>query len=487
VAVGLALPSTAFARRAGAALADAESPAELIRSFATRPDLRPPAVTVTVPPPSGTFGQVFVAPFSVQSPPPEDAQFGPLIVDDTGEPIWFRPLEDKVAMNFRVQRYKGRRVLTWWEGQFPEGYGGEFVILDSSYRELARVRAKRDLQADLHEFVITSRGSALLGVYSEVGRDLTSIGGPADGRVVDAVIQEIDIASGRLLFEWSALDHVALEETYIPTVTEAGNVDYFHWNSVGVDRDTHLLVSARHTSAVYKIHRRTGEVLWRLGGKRSDFRFEPGATFAYQHDVRTHADETITLFDNAAATPRAEDVVSRPIRLALDMATMTARLVRSYASSESPRLAFAMGNAQQLPDQGMFVGWGTYPSFNEVGPTGETRFDARFTGTDLTYRAFRYGWIGRPRTRPATVVGAGPDGTRSLLVSWNGATEVARWRLRVGPAAATARAVATVDRTGFETAIPLAATGGIVVVDALDRDGRILRSSLPLDVTIDSG
>jgi hypothetical protein len=483
VAVGLALPSTASARRAAGAIGAALEQAETIRAFASRRDLRPPVVTVTVPPPAATYGHVFVAPFSIQTPPPEGAQYGPLIVDDTGEPIWFKPLKDKVAMAFRVQRYKGRQVLTWWEGQFPEGYGGEFVIMDSSYREIARVRAKRGLLADLHEFVITSRGTALVGVYHEVARDLTPIGGPVDGKVVDGVIQEIDIATGRLVFEWSALDHVGLDETFTPDVTEDGNVDYFHWNSIGVDRDTHLLVSARHTSAVYKIHRRTGQVLWRLGGTRSDFRFEPGAEFAFQHDARRHADDTITLFDNAAASPNVTDVVSRPIRLALDMTTMTARLVRSYEVPTDPRLAFAMGNAQQLPDQGLFVGWGTYPSFSEISPSGEVRFDARFASTDLTYRAHRHGWIGRPRIRPTVAVGAGPDGARVVLVSWNGATEVARWRLRVGATAgAAARPVVTMDRTGFETPIPLAATAGVAVVDALDRAGRVLRSSRALDI-----
>jgi Arylsulfotransferase (ASST) len=453
--------------------------------FGSRPDLQPPTVTVTVPADGAEAGLVLVAPFSIERPAPAGRQFGPLIVDDTGEPVWFRPLKDgRVAMNTRVQRYRGKPVLTWWQGQFPEGYGGEFMVVDETYRRVARVRAQNGLRADLHEFVITSRGSALVMVYDEVPADLTSIGGGADDRVVEGIVQEIDIASGRLLLEWRSLQHVALDETYSPNVTADGNVDYIHLNSIGVDRDGNLLVSARHTSTVYKLDRRTGAVIWRLGGKRSDFELEPGAEFAYQHDARRHADDTITIFDNAAAAPGVEDTRSRVMRLALDMAAMKARLVTDYRTAESSRLAFAMGNVQQLTDQGVFVGWGTYPSFSELSPEGEVRFDARFSGTDLTYRAFRQQWVGRPADPPTTAVRLEVDGSRTLLASWNGATEVARWQLRVGSSARTLRTVSAAERTGFETALPLPGSAALAVATAIDRTGKTLGSSPPLDVRV---
>lgn len=478
----LTVPPTALARRAAAALARDEARLATARTFVSRPDLRPPRVQVTVPPRNGGAGYVFVAPFTIEKPPPADRQYGPLIIDDSGEPIWFQPLQGKVAMSLRVQKYRGQRVLTWWEGQFPEGYGGEFVIVDRAYREVGRVRAKNGLSADLHEFVITSRGSALIMIYDEVAADLTSVGGPPDGRVVDGVVQEIDIASGRLLLEWRSLDHVSLDESFFTNVTEDGNVDYIHLNSIGVDRDGHLLVSARHTSAVYKLHRTTGAVLWRLGGKRSDFDFEPGAAFAYQHDARRHGDGTLTLFDNAAAAPNSEGVASRALRLTLDTGSMTARVARDYQVAGERRIAFAMGNAQQLPGGNLFVGWGTFPSFNEISPTGEVHFDARFAGTDLTYRAYLQGWTGRPASPPATTLQVDPSGNRSLQVSWNGATDVARWRLAAGVSAATMRVVSTVDRAGFETAVAVPPEARFAALTALDPTGRELGRSPVVDL-----
>ena len=183
------------------------------------------------------------------------------------------------------------------------GYGGTFVIADASYAEIARVRAGNGYKADLHEILITSRNTALITIYNEIRADLTPVGGAVDARLVEGIIQEIDIPSGRVLFEWHSLDHIALEESSELAVTRDGNVDYFHLNSIGVDSDGHLLVSARHTSAVYKLHRRTGQVIWRLGGTRSDFALGPGVSFGYQHDARRHSDGTLTIFDNAASLP----------------------------------------------------------------------------------------------------------------------------------------------------------------------------------------
>ena len=85
--------------------------------------------------------------------------------------------------------------------------------------------------------------------------------------------------------------------------------DYFHLNSVGVDTDGHLLVSARNTCGGLQASPTDRQVLWRLGGKRSDFTIVPGAEFSFQHDVRRHADGTLTIFDNNAAAPDVDDAL----------------------------------------------------------------------------------------------------------------------------------------------------------------------------------
>src|SRR5947207_7172252 len=253
-----------------------------VQRFVSRPDLKPPTLTVLRPAHGTARGLVFLAPSS------GPGRRGPMIVDDAGQLVWFRPLADKAAADFKVALYKGKPVLTWWEGKTVAGLAeGEWVVLDSSYRELARFSAANGRHGDLHEFVITPEGTALVTSNETVAWDLTSVGGSRRGRVVGGVVQELSLPSGRLIREWRSLDHVAVDETEIKQ-RPGRRFDYFHVNSVDVAADGNLLISARHTWAAYKVSRQTGRILWRLGGKRSDFAFGRGARFEWQHDVREH-------------------------------------------------------------------------------------------------------------------------------------------------------------------------------------------------------
>jgi outer membrane protein assembly factor BamB len=319
-----------------------------------------------------------------------------------------------------------------------------------------RVHAGNGLACDGHEFTITDRNTALLAIYNEV----PVAGSPA---VVEGVVQETDIATGKVLFEWHSLDHVPLSESFRPDVTAAGNIDYFHLNSIGVDSDGNLLISARHTSTVYKLDRKTGDIIWRLGGMKSDFTLGPGATFNFQHDARTHTDGTLTLFDNGATDLGAGKVEphSRPMRLRLDTTAKTATFVQEYQAA-TPRLAFATGNTQQLADGNIVVDWGTAGAITEFTSDGTVVFDATLGGGAFSYRAFRLEWVGHPTTKPTVIV----DG-KTAYVSWNGATEVAYWQLLTGPSTKELAAKTTVAKRGFETAVALPASG-YVAIAALD-------------------
>jgi len=486
VAFGSAAAAGMFAARASARAASprtavgGRAPAAV--RFATQPTWSPPPVVVGTPAVGTADGFIFVAPisFAVTEIPP--GRYGPLIVDDEGEPVWFLPLATVLAQNFRVQKYRGADVLTWYEGASGGTYGGSCVIYDAAYGELHRVHAGHGFDCDLHEFLITDRGTALLSVANEVTADLSSVGGATDGRLVEGVVQEIDLASKRVLFEWHSVDHVGIDESFRTAVTPAGNVDYFHLNSIGVDTGGDLLVSARHTSTVYKLDRDTGAVKWRLGGKKNDFQLGPGATFNFQHDARGHGDGTLTLFDNGATGPGAGEVepASRPLRLALDEDAMTAELVQVYQASD-PRLAIALGDVQQLPDGGVFVGWGAAGPFSEFTPDGDVRFDATFGDGSVSYRALRFPWVGRPASTPAVAAVSNPDGTMTVYASWNGATEVVRWQVRSGTTRADLKAMHTARRTGFETAMVVPAAL-YVSVAALDAKGGELGVSQPLAV-----
>jgi hypothetical protein len=443
-----------------------------VRHFYTRPDLRPPIVTVLRAGPTAD-GYVFLAPSS------GPGQRGAMIVDNRGDVVWFHPTTPHTAMNFRTAMYKGAPVLTWWEGKTELGLGeGTHVILNSSYREIARIPAGTGRQSDLHEFALTGRGTALVTSYEKRMMDLTSVGGESSGKVVGGVVQEIEIPSARVLFEWRSLDHVPIEESHQSPGRNA--FDYFHVNSIDIDGDGNLLVSARNTWAVYKIHRKTGQVLWRLGGKKSDFDMGPGTVFAWQHDARHHAEgREISIFDDGAAP--AVEPQSRVLVISLDLKRMRARLVRKYVHGPGRLQAHFMGNAQILPNGNVIVGWGSEPYITEFARNGSIRFDAKLPHGGQNYRAFRFPWVGHP-SEPPKLAAHGKGSDRQLYASWNGATEVASWQLETGTTANDLQAGSVTPRKAFETALRPPAGARYAAAVALDKQGKPLGTAAAVRV-----
>jgi hypothetical protein len=468
---GAGLGSMLVPTRTRAARSDSATGGTYLQ-FRSRPDLVAPAIAINKALPPIAPGYIFLAP-SIGP-----GQHGPLIVDNHGEPVWIKPHPRATTHNFRRQTLAGHPVLTWWEGGVSNaGYGqGQYVIADTSYREIHRFSPANGYAGDLHEFTLTSRGTALLSIYDAAPADLSPYGGPVAGTVLDGIVQELDIRTRKVLLEWHSRDHVGLGESYrSPDGDQPW--DYFHLNSIAQLADGNLLVSARHTSTVYKIDRRTGEVLWRLGGKHSDFEIGPGAAFAFQHHARGHPDDRISIFDNASySEASATEPVSRAILLQLDPAARTATLAREDRSPHGA-LSVAMGDAQVLADGGTFVGWGTSPYFSEFTATGEIRLDAKLVGLGTSYRTFRYPWDATPPTRPAVAAVRNDDETLSVYASWNGATKVVDWQILGGDAAGSLGPLRTLRRTGFETEGQLGTVPPFVAVAALDEHGGTLGTS----------
>jgi hypothetical protein len=422
-------------------------------------------------------GYVFIAPEQSDA-----GQGGSMIIDNRGQVVWFRPLRHPIkpssrAMNFEAQTYRGEPVLTW--GETP----GVYVIFDSSYREIARFRAANGYSGDHHEFLISPQDTALITIYDRVPRDLSSFGGPKHGVAVQGIVQEQDIESGEVLFEWHSLEHVGLDETYGKPGEDKDypGIDYFHLNSIDVDHDDNLLISARKTSAVYKIDRKSGEVIWRLGGKKSDFEMGEGARFAFQHDARRLPDGTISIFDNGTTVfkngfPKALEE-SRAIVLELDEQKMTASLVGEYTHPNKKEYADAAGNTQVLENGDVFVGWGRALAISEFSKDGKLIYDLRLQPDNRSYRAFRFPWSGHPSDRPAAVAERTSEGEVRVYASWNGATEVARWEVLAGPRVDRLGALRSSPRDGFETAMVVRSTDPYLAVRAKDRSGRTLGTS----------
>ncbi len=449
-----------------------------IQRFHSRPDLPAPTVHVSRPATSSVAGgDIFVAAYATANGPG-----GPMIFEDSGQLVWFKPLPSNVsAADLQVQQYQGHPVLTWWQGHvLPQGFGeGEGVIDNTAYQQVATVHAANGLYEDLHELQLTSAGTALITAYDPVHCNLSSIGGPADGAITDGVFQEIDLKTGLVRREWHALDHVAIADAY--PKANAGHArtafpfDFFHINSVDPRPDGTTMISARNTWTIYTIDDRTGEVLSRIGGKQSTVKMGPGTATAWQHDARTLPDGTITVFDNGAE-PKIQPY-SRGIVEQLDPSTNTMTLTAQYTHSP-PLSAGTQGNVQTLPNGNVMIGWGAQPYLSEYSPTGQLLFEARLSAAGQSYRAFRLPWTAQPASAPTvTLATAKAGGARVAYVSWNGATEVASWRVLAGRTEHGLAPLTTAARTGFETAIPLASPGPWFQVQALDRAGAVLGSS----------
>ena len=438
-----------------------------VQRFRSRPDLEPASVNVTENRAPSAEGDIFVAP---QFGPTQD---GPMILDPQGNLVWFRPFPvstNALVTDFRVQQFDGQPVLTWWQGNTNSGHGrGVGVILNRQYEQIATVRAGNGLDMGLHEFLITPQGDAYIFAPSPV--HLPGVGKPA----VDSVVQEIDIKTGLVLFEWHSLDHVPLSASYFTPSSPGHIFDPYHANSIAVDSDGNLLVSMRNTSAVYKIDRQTGRVLWTLGGKQSNLRMGAGTTTWGQHDVVAQPDGTVTLFDDGAGPPRVHPY-SRAIDERIDTTDMTAKLVHSYAHSPQLSANFE-GSTQQLADGDTFVDWGQQPYFSEYSPSGRQIFDAHFTAPSGSYRAYRFAWSAQPTTNPSLAVSPNANGAVDLYASWNGATDVSSWRVLAGSSPGSLALVGSSNKSGFETHIQAHSAPPYFAVQALNASGRVLSTS----------
>lgn len=436
--------------------------------YRSRPDLNPPPVQVDTPASGTAPGYLFAGLFSANEPAPG------LVFDNTGEPVWI-PTHPMINLD-RIDWY-GRPALVYFDNTDASSlWNGVWPVLDNHYREIARVQAGNGYEADLHEFLPTSRGTVILVIYNWVTRDLRPYGHPSEfARVIDSVIQEVDPRTGLVLFEWHSLDpgHLPLTDSY--ESLSSGDVDYSHINSVDVDTDDNLVASFRNTNSVVKVDRDTGEVIWILGGKRSDFDFDPGDPgISRQHDARVFPNGTITIYDNGNdhATPR-----SRVVRYDLDVGAGTADTVDEWLTSPPVFTSF-MGGSQALSNGNMLASWSVPGRATEFAPNGSVAFDASLPATHFSYRIRRHPWTGAPAEAPGIAVDvAGTSVT--AYASWNGSTQVASWDLLAGPNSGALSVVGTASRTGFETQIGGSVSPGdnTFVVRARAGGGKVLAQS----------
>jgi hypothetical protein len=352
-----------------------------------------PAITVLTQAPGNNGGDIFIAQQGCGS------ASGPEILSMKGRVIWFHALPaGEVADDFRTQTYQGRPVLTWFQGS---GLTGTDYIYNNRYQQIAAVRAGNGDLTDFHEFLITPWNTALILGDTVGTANLTSMGGPADQKVFDGIVQEIDIRTGKVLFQWNSADHVPYRDSHNPLPASASTPwDWFHINAVHLDTDGNLLINSRYTWTTYKVNLRTGKIIWELGGKQSTFKLaaapgqvldRAGEIFAFQHDPEAIGNGEYTFFDDESDGTDTLLSRSRVVTVQLDLATRVATLVKSVDQPEG-LVAGAEGNAQTTASGDLFVGWGALPYISEFSPSGHLVFNAELTDGATTYRAYLLPW-----------------------------------------------------------------------------------------------
>jgi hypothetical protein len=299
------------------------------------------------------------------------------------------------------------------------------------------------------------------------------------------VIQEVDIATGKLLFQWKARDHVQPSDSYAP-LPEGDSAhlpyDYFHANAVGLAADGNIIASSRHLWTTFKINRKTGALMWRLGGKKSDFQIDEKAKFAWQHDFRQRRDGSYSVFDNGNGVTKVHDY-SRGLVFKLDETARTSTFVAEYVHPLKLS-APTQGAFRELIDGGSFIGWGQMPYFTEHNADGSVRLAGNLPKDNQSYRAYKAEWTGQPLDQPALGLRT-ENGNVVVSASWNGTTKVAKWRARSGTQpGALQGAPVEAGRSGFETTLQIQGTPEYVVADALDASGKVLGASSAIPVRV---
>ncbi|KAL1849405.1 hypothetical protein Daus18300_013287 [Diaporthe australafricana] len=428
---------------------------------------------------------------------------GAVILDNKGELVWRQTGSDIDQNDVRPQIYRGETFLTFqMDGPNGNKSQGYWYMMDQSYTIRYRVRPHGFPHSDMHEFQITSDNTAVVVTTNPIPYDLRSVGGPENGWLENCYVQELDIETGELLFQWSSIDHFTPNMTMEPQDNcfidpkarfagcgdeKESAFDYYHLNSVEKDSQGNFLISARNIWGVSYIDGKNGDVLWTLGGGEvNDFADLSGGAaldFSWQHHARwVQEGKNLSFFDNhyhRIGDPAGE---SGGRVVDVDVPNRTVQLRKAYNHPHHIRPE-SQGNIQHLENGNYMVGWGSSGAFTEFAAEGEVLCDARFGAEAFfefspvsSYRVFRGDWTGRPLYPPSVALKSG-----RAHVSWNGATEVFKWQVEMrDESSQTVQVIAQAFKNGFETMIdlPANAANSLIRVVALDNDGEVLDASV---------
>ncbi len=406
-----------------------------------------PGITVTVPANGAGAGYVFASNFF----PDFQLLLGSylLMLDNQGEPAYYKKLPPGILATDFKKLPNG--LLAYW-------MDGGYHLLDNTYTEVNLIAPGNGYQGiDLHDLQLLPNGDYIYLIYDSRTVDMSQIvpGGYPTATVSDLIIQEQD-ADRNVVFQWNSADHFLITDTN--QNLNAATIDYVHANAIELDTDGNLLLSSRHMDEITKIDHQTGDIIWRLGGKANQFTFSnaPGITddphFYYQHDIRRLANGHITLFDNHN---EHLPLNSRALEFELDEVNKTATLVWEYRNTPDIFSGF-MGDVQRLSNGNTVIGWGGSPTLmlTELKPDGAKALEMALSGGHVSYRALRYPWQGYPTWAPILVMQPDSNSFR-LFFSWNGATEISKYKIYAGNSREPTTLIGEQPKSGFESSVNL--------------------------------
>jgi hypothetical protein len=302
-----------------------------------------------------------------------------VIFDDFGVPVWWYEASAQPV-----------DVTVFPEGNIAWILSTPIAEIRSLDGTLVRSIETAGVLTDIHEFQMLPNGNVILTAYPRREHvDLTAFGAGADETVIDALIQEISPA-GDVVWSWNSKDHIGLGETgrWYGMAIKSEAWDIVHMNAVERVDDNSFLISLRHTDAVYKIEKATGDVIWKLGGtprpESLSVLNDPEGSYPFggQHDVRLQPDGTVTVYDNNTERPDPP----RAVRYAIDEGAGSATLLEQLTDPEAPS-SFCCGSARRSADGSWLMSWGGRSLVTEFNAAKERTFRLTFDGTLFSYRA----------------------------------------------------------------------------------------------------
>lgn len=330
-----------------------------------------------------------------------------MILDNAGSVLWYRQGR---MYDFKVQP---NGSITWCTED-----GAGFHAFDQNFQYLKTYKTVNGYATDGHELRVFADGTYFMIGYRTNLVDMSRyIEGSTNAIVRETVLQEFT-AADELILQWRPWDNYDIRNC---------GIDFAHLNSIELDDDGHVLVSARQLSEVTKIHRDTGEIIWRLSGEHSSFRFidDPLNGMSWQHHITALGNGRYLVFDNGNDhSPQ----VSRAVEYQLDLTEMTGTLAWQYRDTPD-RYTHWLGSAQRLTNGNTLINFARpeYPKVVEVDSKGEKRFQLSLSPGSFAYRAFRFPWNG-VLAAPYLVVEPQADNV-TLIFNRFGDTNVAYYRV----------------------------------------------------------